>query len=87
MSEDKLRLDTVRAVRAQALLDDPLLQEAFVALDTEYVQAWRNSLARDDDARLRIWHAVQALGKLRDHLSTVVSDGKLAQAQIDELIK
>jgi hypothetical protein len=86
VTEDKLRNATIRASRAQALIDDPLLKEAFETLDAAYIKAWRDSDARDDDGRQRLWQALQVLGKVRGHLASVVNNGKLAQAEIDKLV-
>jgi hypothetical protein len=86
VSEDKLRNATIRASRAKALLDDDMLQEAFDSLDAAYVKAWRDSDPRDDDGRQRLWQAIQVLGKVRGHLVSVVNNGKLAQAEIDQLV-
>lgn len=84
--EFKLNLSVSRAARAKSLLNDELLQEAFAKLDAAYVQAWRDSDPRDNDGRQRVWQAIQVLGKVRAHLTTMVSDGKLAQHEIDDLI-
>jgi hypothetical protein len=85
MSEDKLQEAIGRAARAQRLVEDALLAEAFDALDRDYVKAWRESHARDTDARERLWQAVQIVAKVRSHLSTVVNHGKLAQRELDDL--
>jgi hypothetical protein len=85
MNEDKLQEAIGRAARAQRLVDDELLAEAFDTLDRDYVKAWRESHARDTDARERLWQAVQIVAKVRSHLSTVVNHGKLAQRELDEL--
>jgi hypothetical protein len=61
------------------------LGEAFDTLDRDYVKAWRESYARDTDARERLWQAVQIVAKVRSHLSAVVNNGKLAQRELDEL--
>jgi hypothetical protein len=34
----------------------------------------------------RLWQAVNVLGKVKDHLARVVSDGKLARRQLSELV-
>jgi hypothetical protein len=85
MSEDKLQEAIGRAARAQRLVEDASLAEAFDALDRDYVKAWRESHARDTDARERLWQAVQIVAKVRSHLSTVVNHGKLAQRELDDL--
>jgi len=74
-----------RGARAQRLLDDDLLKEAFETLDSDYAKAWRATAARDTDARERLWQAVQIVGKVRDHLVTVVNGGKLAQREMNEI--
>lgn len=74
-----------RAARADALLRDPLLVEAFDILEREYIQAWRTSQARDQDARERLFLAVNIVAKVRSHLKSVIADGRLSQAALDEL--
>jgi len=82
MSEDKQSTALARAAQAKLLLDSPLLKEAFDHLDAEYVKAWRNTMATEDDARQSLWQAVQIVGKVRDHLRLIVDNGKLAQSDI-----
>jgi hypothetical protein len=84
---DELALNRAseRGARAQRLLDDELLKEAFETLDRDYAKAWRETAARDTDARERLWQAVQIVGKVRDHLVTVVNGGKLAQREMNEI--
>lgn len=83
--EIKLAQATARAARAKALLDDDLLKEAFDRLDSAYVKAWRETGAADDNARHKLWQAVNVVGKVRDHLASAVTNGKVAQREIDEL--
>jgi hypothetical protein len=83
--EDKLRAATARASRAQALVNDDLLTEAFDTLEREYTKAWRETAVRDNDARERLWQAVNVASKVREHLRRLVSDGTLAQREIDML--
>ncbi len=74
-----------RAARADALLRDELLIEAFAALDRDYIKAWRETAARDTDARERLWQAVQVVAKVRDHLGHALNNGKLAQRELNDL--
>ena len=83
--EIKLNADLARRARAEALLQDEILQEAFVRLEERYIEEWRVSQFRDTDARERLWQAVNVLRKVRDHLGKTVADGKLAQREIDQL--
>lgn len=80
-----LTSDIYRATRAKALLDDELVSGSLTQLETDYINAWKATTARDTDARERLWQAVQIVGKFRDHLSMVVADGRLAQAEIDAM--
>ncbi len=83
--EHKLSADLVRRARAEALLQDDVLQEAFVRLEDRYIEEWRVSQFRDTDARERLWQAVNILRKVKDHLAKIVRDGKLAQREIEQL--
>ena len=83
MSEDKLQASISRAARAQALLGNELLQEAFTKLEDDYTAAWP---AADAAGRERLWQAVNVLGKVKDHLTRVVADGRLAQRQLSDLV-
>ncbi len=74
-----------RAARADVLLRDELLAEAFATLERDYVKAWRETAARDTDARERLWQAVQIVAKVRDHLTSVVNNGKLAERELAAL--
>ncbi len=82
---DKLEQDVANGSRAQILLNDPMLTGAFDMLRTEYLKAWETTAARDTDARERLWQAIQIVGKVRSHLQSAVSDGKLARAEVDAL--
>ena len=85
IDEQALHRDTDRAARAQALLRNELLTEAFASLDAEYIRAWRATHINDTNARERLHQAVQIVGKVKDHLARVIADGRLAQRQLDDL--
>ena len=83
---DKLEAAITRGARAKELLTNELLQEAFTRLEADYISAWRQTPARDTDARERLWQAVNIVGKVKDNLTTILSNGKLAQRELDDLI-
>ena len=83
--EIKLNADLARRAGAEALLQNDILQEAFARLEERYVEEWRVSQFRDTDARERLWQAVQIVAKGRDHLTSAVNGGKLAQRELDDL--
>ena len=84
---DENRLDqaAAKAARAQDLLDDALLSEAFRALEESYTSAWRATVIDDVPGREKLFLAINIVGKVRDHLIAIVANGKLAQAELKEL--
>ena len=83
--EAKLDQAAARAVRAQELLDDELLLEAFHTLEESYISAWRATTIDDMAAREKLFLAINIVGKVREHLAAVVANGALAQAELREL--
>lgn len=83
--EHALHRDIDRAGRAKTLLEDALLIEAFDRIEADYIKGWRDSTARDTDARERLWQAVQVIGKVREHLKVLVRGGTLARAELDQI--
>jgi hypothetical protein len=84
---DENRLDqaVAKGLRAQALLDNELLAEAFEGLEDNYTAAWRATTIDDVAAREKLFLAINIVGKVRDHLAAIVANGKLAQAELKEL--
>ncbi|WP_225712219.1 hypothetical protein [Bradyrhizobium semiaridum] len=80
IDEDTLEGAKAKGVRAEVLLEDELLTEAFGTLEQGYVSAWRATTIDDVAAREKLFLAINIVGKVRDHLRSVVSNGKLAQA-------
>lgn len=74
-----------RASRAQMLIEDDLLRECFKILEQEYFKAWVNTTEAETQARENYWRAINQLGDLRNHLNSVINDGKIAQAEINKL--
>jgi hypothetical protein len=84
-NENNLIRDAGRAVRARQLLEDEMLVDAFKMLEEAYTLGWRNTLAGDTAAREKLFLAVNIAGKVRDHLAAAVTNGKLAQAELNEI--
>lgn len=83
--ESTLERAAARAVRAEALLDDELLNEAFDTLEKSYITAWRATTVDDAAGREKLFLAINIVGKVRGHLAGVVANGKLARAELKEL--
>ena len=85
MDKHKLRDKQARAEKAASLLRHELFVEAFDYLDTQFIEAWKSSDVKDAEARERIYNLSQALSVLRGYFQSVVEDGKLAEAQLQDL--
>jgi hypothetical protein len=85
IGESKLDQAAAKAVRAQELLDNELLAEAFRGLEDSYTAAWRATRIEDVAAREKLFLAINVVGKVRDHLTGILTNGKLAQAELKEL--
>ena len=85
VDENLLERDAAKAASAQALLDDDILSSAFETLETSYMSAWRGTVIDDVSGREKLFLAINIVGKVRDHLASVIAKGKLAQAELAEL--
>ena len=85
MNEGKARDAVLRAEKAEALLRNELLTEAFDYLEQQFIQAWRSSGIGEAEDRERIYQLSRNLEALKGYFQTVISDGKMAQSQIDEV--
>jgi hypothetical protein len=72
-----------RAARAKVLLDDPLLKEAFDVLEYAQISVFTGQ-ACDAEQIMEAHRMVLALRQLRDQLTSVVTDGKLLERQIEK---
>ena len=84
MDELKARAKQARAERAEALLRNELFVEAFDYLDTQFTEAWKSSDIKDAENRERVYYLCQSLSALRGYFQSVVEDGKLAEAQLND---
>lgn len=83
--ENSLDRSAAQALRAQELLDNELLTDAFRILEESYTAAWRSTTIEDAPGREKLFLAINVVGKVRDHLAAVVANGRLAQAELKEL--
>lgn len=85
MNEGKIRGEVERGEKAASLLRNELLQEAFQQLEADFIQAWKVSSVEDSQNRERLYMLCQNLSALRGYLEGIVTNGKLAKAQLAEL--
>ena len=84
---DKTEIQVREGKRAQVLLNDPLLKQAFEDLLETYKQEMFQTGFADDDKRKSLWMAYNMLDKIRGHLQTIMESGKLAQKDLELLNK
>ncbi len=80
---DKQHAQVNRAVHAERLLSDDLLNEAFRDLETSYLISWKATPLRDVATREKLWLAIGVLGNVRNHLGKILNDGRLAQSDLN----
>ena len=83
--ESKLDQAMNRAARAQDLVNNDLLRESFTFLSNAYMDAWKGTKIDDVSAREKLFLAVNIVGKVEEHLVSVINDGKMAAAQVKEI--
>ena len=86
-NEHALIRATNKAAHADRLLRDETLTDAFKGLEDSYLKAWRNTGVDDVAAREKLFLAINIVGKVRDHLGNLVTNGKLAKAEMDEIAR
>jgi hypothetical protein len=84
--DDKTEFEIARGERAQQVLREPLLQEAFTEIERELIEQWQNSPVRDVEGREKLYLTLRCLQKLQGHLVSVVETGKVAQATLAQRI-
>ena len=69
----------LRLRRAEALVNDELLNEAFETLRTELMDRWENSASTEVEARESIWLGLQLLARVRRHIHSIIETGEMAK--------
>ena len=82
----KARLTPVSA-KTRAILDDPLVDEAFAAIERECLAEWRRAPARDVEGRERLWLMLKMAERLKAHFVNLIDSGRLAAERIAQLEK
>lgn len=71
-----------RAVTAQQLLENPLLQEAFGAVEADLLKQMRSVRLDDKEGHTRLVMALQMSHAINRHLWLLIHDGQAAQFNI-----
>ncbi len=75
--------ETRRGEAARRLLADPLLREAFAAVEEHLRSTWLATTDDEAQERERLWMMLRLLRRVRGHLEAVLEHGRLARHEID----
>jgi phosphomevalonate kinase len=70
--------DDLRVGKANALLNDPLFNEAFDELRKDLMNRWEASGSTELEARESIWLAMRLLDRIHTHISSIVETGLMS---------
>jgi CTP:phosphocholine cytidylyltransferase-like protein len=84
MKED-LNKQISQGKKAQLMLDEPLMKEAFNYLKSRYQEEIFNTSYSDHNQRQVLWMAYNMIEKIKGHLESVMTSGSLAQKELDQL--
>lgn len=68
-----------RAQRAREVLDNPTYQEAFEKVESDLVKSLRNVGMADRDKQQCIAIAVQVLGRIESHFTSIINGEKVEE--------
>jgi len=85
MEKKDLSKQISEGTKAQQLLSDPLMKEAFNYLSDRYKSEIFNTSYNDHEQRQVLWMAYNMIDKVKGHLESVMNNGKLASQELDEL--
>lgn len=87
MNEDKLQKKINQGQSAGALMRDEAFATACKALEAEYIKTWAGTNPSQRGEREAMWISCQVLADVRRHLSMMHQDGKLAQRELEDMMK
>ena len=68
-----------RERKAQSLINDPLLTEAFDVLKEDLMNRWSHSGSTDLEAMESIWLAIRLLERIEGHIKSIIETGHMAK--------
>ena len=81
-------MEISRSNEAKQILESKLFQESIETLKKIYSEALLEKTgAKESDTREKLWIAYNVVGKVEQHLQTVIETGKLASKQLEDFRK
>jgi hypothetical protein len=71
-----------RAVRAKAIIEDPMVVDALAAIEREVYDAWRSVAAPDVANREMLYDLSRAVQMFRNYFANILTTGQMAQLQL-----
>lgn len=81
--EQKALVALDRAAKAEALLNNEMLQESFAYIETEMIEQWK--VCKEPEGRDRIWQATRIASRVQEVLRQVITNGKMAKVILDDI--
>ena len=75
---DQQRIDINRADQARRIIDDPMVKEAFAAIEAGIVEAWKDVPLRDVEGREHLHRLLQAKRKFEQVFEAHIQNGAIA---------
>lgn len=76
--------DLDRGAKAERLLNDPTLKEAFELVESHFIGMFKSAPIRDNEGVVKIKQLLHSLTLVRSALEQAVRDGKIAQHTLEE---
>jgi len=76
--------DSRRGAEARRLMAEPLLAQAFAAVEDGLKAAWLATQDGETDERERLWLSLRLLRRLRAELEAAAAGGRLADRQLEK---
>ena len=76
-----------RAAKAQAILREPLVVEAFESLESLYQELWRLSDPENVEDREHYYRCILALDSFKCHFMSFISSGKMSEIERESKFK
>jgi hypothetical protein len=79
---DQQRIDIARAEQAKRILEDDMVKEAFAAIESGIVEAWKDLPMRDTEGREHLHRLLQAKRKFEQVFASHIQNGAVAANEL-----
>ena len=83
--EKSARHEMSRGAQAQAVVDNPIYQEAFMLIRADLMSKFEGSTFRQMKVREQIYRELKAVNKMEDIFTQVMQNGKMGESTLATL--